>query len=56
VLRPIDYFCDNECPVVMNELWLYNSRTHLSLAGADYIVSRSGDAFREFLREGEARR
>jgi peptidoglycan/LPS O-acetylase OafA/YrhL len=56
VLRPVDYFCDDECPVVMNGLWLYNNRTHLSLAGADYMVSRSGDAFRQFLAEGEARR
>jgi peptidoglycan/LPS O-acetylase OafA/YrhL len=56
VLRPVDYFCGGECPVVMNGLWLYNNRNHLSLAGADYMVSRSGGAFREFLAEGEARR
>jgi peptidoglycan/LPS O-acetylase OafA/YrhL len=56
VLRPVDHFCDAECPIVMNGLWLYNNRSHLSLAGADYMVSRSGGAFRQFLAEGEARR
>jgi peptidoglycan/LPS O-acetylase OafA/YrhL len=55
VLRPVDYFCDAECPVVMNGLWLYNNRNHLSLAGADYMVSRSGDVFRQFLVQKTAR-
>jgi peptidoglycan/LPS O-acetylase OafA/YrhL len=56
VLRPVDYFCDSECPVVLNGLWLYNNRNHLSLAGADYMLGRSGNVFRQFLAEGEARR
>jgi len=56
VLRPVDYFCDDECPVVLNGLWLYSNRTHLSLAGADHMISRSADAFRSFLAEGEERR
>jgi hypothetical protein len=56
VLRPVDHFCDDECPVVLNGLWLYSNRTHLSLAGADHMISRSGEAFRNFLAEGEERR
>jgi hypothetical protein len=56
VLRPVDYFCDEECPVVLNGLWLYSNRTHLSLAGADHMIARSGEAFRNFLGEGEERR
>jgi len=56
VLRPLDYFCDSECPVVINGLWLYNSRIHLSLAGTDYMMRRSEDVFRRFLADGEARR
>jgi peptidoglycan/LPS O-acetylase OafA/YrhL len=53
VLHPVDYFCDSECPVVMNGLWLHNSRIHLSLAGADYMIRRSEDVFRGFLAHGE---
>jgi peptidoglycan/LPS O-acetylase OafA/YrhL len=56
VLRPVDYFCDEECPVVLNGLWLYSNRTHLSLAGADHMIALSGEAFRNFLWEGEERR
>jgi hypothetical protein len=56
VLRPVDYFCDHECPVVLNGLWLYSNRAHLSLAGADHMISRSGEAFRSFLEDGEERR
>jgi peptidoglycan/LPS O-acetylase OafA/YrhL len=55
VLRPVDYFCDSECPVVLDGLWLYNNRSHLSLAGADYMIGRSGPVFRQFIAEGEAR-
>jgi peptidoglycan/LPS O-acetylase OafA/YrhL len=52
VLHPVDYFCDSECPVVLNGLWLYNSRIHLSLAGVDYMMRRSEDVFRQFLAHG----
>jgi peptidoglycan/LPS O-acetylase OafA/YrhL len=55
VLHPVAYFCDGECPAVRNGLWLYNTRTHLSLAGVDYMVSRSSDVFHRFLAQGEER-
>ena len=51
LMRPVDYFCDAECPVVKDGIWLYNSRTHLSLAGSDYLVARSGKVFHQFLTE-----
>ena len=50
LLRPVDYFCDVECPVTRDGLWLYTSRIHLSLAGSDYMVSRSKDALLRFFR------
>jgi peptidoglycan/LPS O-acetylase OafA/YrhL len=53
VLHPIDYFCDDECPVVMNGLWLYYDRRHLSIAGINFMMSRSGHVFRRFLAEGD---
>jgi len=56
VLRPVDYFCDSECPVVSHGIWLYTSRIHLSVAGSDYMVSRSAGAFRKFLGESTALR
>jgi len=57
LLRPVDYFCDAECPVTRDGLWLYTSRIHLSLAGSDYMVSRSKDAFIRFFAasQGESR-
>jgi len=50
LLRPVDYFCDAECPVTRDGLWLYTSRIHLSLAGSDYMVSRSKEALLRFFR------
>jgi peptidoglycan/LPS O-acetylase OafA/YrhL len=49
LLRPIDYFCDTECPVVKDGIWFYSNRIHLTLAGSTYMVSRSGDVIRRFL-------
>jgi hypothetical protein len=49
LLRPIDYFCDTECPAVKDGLWLYASRIHLTLAGSNLMVSRAADVFRQFL-------
>lgn len=53
VLRPMDYFCDSECPIVHNGIWLFNEPVHLSIAGVDRLMSRSEGAFRKFL-EGYA--
>jgi peptidoglycan/LPS O-acetylase OafA/YrhL len=53
VLRPVDYFCDSECPVVRDGIWLYASRIHLSVAGSDYMVSQSAPVFRKFLGDGD---
>ena len=49
LLRPIDYFCDTECPVIKDGLWLYSNRIHLTLAGSNLMVSRAADVFRRFL-------
>ena len=49
LIRPIDYFCDADCPVVKDGLWLYSHSIHLSVAGADYMMSRSAPVFRDFL-------
>ncbi|HEX7564061.1 MAG TPA: SGNH hydrolase domain-containing protein, partial [Bradyrhizobium sp.] len=50
LLRPVDYFCDTECPVVKDGIWFYQNRIHLTLAGTQYMMARSGDVFRRFLQ------
>jgi hypothetical protein len=49
LLRPVDHFCDTQCPVVKDGVWLYFDRIHLTVAGSRYMVDRASDAFRKFL-------
>jgi hypothetical protein len=49
LLRPADYFCDTECPVVKDGIWLYFDRTHFSVAGSRYMAAQAADVFRNFL-------
>jgi peptidoglycan/LPS O-acetylase OafA/YrhL len=49
LLRPEDYFCDNECPVVKDGIWLYFDYSHYTVAGSNHIVSRAAPVFRKFL-------
>jgi peptidoglycan/LPS O-acetylase OafA/YrhL len=49
LLRPVDYFCDVDCPVVKDGISLYFDDCHFSFAGAKYMVERSRDVFRGFL-------
>ena len=49
LLRPVDHFCDMQCPVVKDGVWLYYDRIHLTVAGSRYMVTRAADAFRSFL-------
>ena len=53
VLRTLDYFCDSECPVVLDGVWQFNNSSHYSIAGSDRMVSRSTDAFRKFLTDAK---
>jgi peptidoglycan/LPS O-acetylase OafA/YrhL len=50
LLRPVDYFCDEECPVVDKGVWLYFDLTHFSVAGSKYMLARSADVFGDFLQ------
>jgi peptidoglycan/LPS O-acetylase OafA/YrhL len=49
LLRVVDYYCDSDCPIVKDDLWLYSNRSHLNKAGSQYMISRSEDVFRRFL-------
>jgi peptidoglycan/LPS O-acetylase OafA/YrhL len=50
LLRPADYFCDKDCPVIADGVWLYFDYAHFSVAGSRYMVTRAADAFRKFLK------
>jgi hypothetical protein len=55
LIRVIDYFCDSDCPIVKDDLWLYSNRDHLNMAGSRYIIGRSEDVFRRFLTARQQR-
>jgi peptidoglycan/LPS O-acetylase OafA/YrhL len=50
LMRPVDYFCDVECPSVQDGIWLYFDRTHFSVAGSRYMGARVADLFAKFLK------
>lgn len=64
IFRPVDYLCGEECPIVLNGIWLYFESTHFSVAGSRYVVSRAETPLRAFLlgdrdgqtTDGESRR
>jgi len=49
LLRPEEYFCDQDCPVVKDGIWLYFDYSHFSVAGSKHIVSRAAPVLRKFL-------
>ncbi len=49
LLRPEQYFCDRDCPVVKDGVWLYFDNVHFSVAGSKYMVSRAAHVFQNFL-------
>jgi peptidoglycan/LPS O-acetylase OafA/YrhL len=51
LIRPVDYFCDSVCPVVKDGVWLYYNFNHFSVAGSRYMVERSQNVFRAFLKD-----
>ena len=49
LMRPVDYFCEEKCPVVKNGVWFYFDNAHFTVAGSNYMVTRAADVFRNFL-------
>jgi hypothetical protein len=41
MLRPVDFICDAECPVIKDGIWLYSDYRHFSVAGSRCIVTRA---------------
>lgn len=56
VLRPVDYLCGTECPVMNDGRWLYQDGTHMTVAGAQYVASRAGELLARFVQSEENRR
>jgi peptidoglycan/LPS O-acetylase OafA/YrhL len=50
VLLPVDYLCDEQCPVVRDGAWLYIDGGHFSVAGARYMGGRAETAFIKLIR------
>jgi hypothetical protein len=55
LLRPVDYFCDSECPTVDHGIWLYRDSNHFTVAGSRYMVERAQQPIRRFLADTRAR-
>jgi peptidoglycan/LPS O-acetylase OafA/YrhL len=49
LLRPVDYLCGSECPVVVDGRWLYQDRAHMTVAGAHYALSHARDLLTRFV-------
>jgi peptidoglycan/LPS O-acetylase OafA/YrhL len=49
LLRTVDYFCEEKCPVVKDGVWFYFDNFHFTVAGSRYMVTRAADVFRHFL-------
>jgi hypothetical protein len=49
LLRPVDYFCDAECPTVKDSLWLYRDGNHFTIAGSNYMVQMAQAPISKFL-------
>ena len=49
LLRPVDYFCDTECPTVKDGVWLYRDGNHFTVAGSQYMVQRADGPISAFL-------
>ncbi len=53
IFRPRDFFCDSTCPVVKDGAWLYFNPSHFSVAGSQYLLSRSENVFLPFLKAAD---
>jgi SGNH domain (fused to AT3 domains)/Acyltransferase family len=56
LLRPVDYFCDEECPTMDRGLWLYFDQTHFTVAGSYFMVRRIEQPLVNFIRSAKSTR
>ena len=55
LLRPVDYFCDRNCPTMKGGVLFYHDATHFTVAGSRYMVGRLEPFLVKFLTSEIAR-
>jgi peptidoglycan/LPS O-acetylase OafA/YrhL len=54
LMRPVDVFCDKDCPIVRDGIWLYFDTSHFTVAGSRYMVSRAAPVLRDFMAKSQS--
>jgi peptidoglycan/LPS O-acetylase OafA/YrhL len=53
LLRPSEVYCDSDCPVVSDGLWLFQDAGHFTVAGAQRMGERARSIIDRFLSDAE---
>ncbi|CAL76815.1 putative acyltransferase [Bradyrhizobium sp. ORS 278] len=51
LLRPSEVYCDQDCPVVQDGVWLFQDAGHFTVAGAQRMGERAAPIFATFLAD-----
>ncbi|CCD94198.1 putative acyltransferase [Bradyrhizobium sp. ORS 375] len=51
LLRPSEVYCDRDCPVVQDGVWLFQDAGHFTVAGAQRMGERAAPIFATFLAD-----
>jgi peptidoglycan/LPS O-acetylase OafA/YrhL len=51
LLRPSEVYCDRDCPVVQDGVWLFQDAGHFTVAGAQRMGERAAPIFARFLAD-----
>ncbi|MGJ5176985.1 acyltransferase family protein [Bradyrhizobium oligotrophicum] len=51
LLRPTEVYCDQDCPVVQDGVWLFQDAGHFTVAGAQRMGERAAPIFASFLAD-----
>ncbi|MGJ4903698.1 acyltransferase family protein [Bradyrhizobium sp. HKCCYLS2058] len=51
LLRPSEVYCDQDCPVVEDGVWLFQDAGHFTVAGAQRMGERAAPVFARFLSD-----
>ncbi|GLH81906.1 acyltransferase [Bradyrhizobium sp. SSBR45G] len=51
LLRPSEVYCDQDCPVVQDGVWLFQDAGHFTVAGAQRMGERAAPIFAAFLAD-----
>jgi peptidoglycan/LPS O-acetylase OafA/YrhL len=51
LLKPSEVYCDQDCPVVQDGVWLFQDAGHFTVAGAQRMGERAAPVFAKFLSD-----